>query len=272
MRLILTGATGLVGSSALNQLLALPADQLSRLYILSRKPVPWADHHPNVTVIDHQDFTTYSPQLLDTLKGATGCIWALGVSQTEVNKEDYVKITVDYPLAAAKAFATLADSFNFVYVSGEGVCVFRTDMDPRGGQHGKLTREPQATQTPGLLTPFFGRVKGECEQALLELAREHPSLQPYSVRPAMVDSITDPRVREALLQRPAERTVARRVFRGVVERAIRGVYAPAVSPTPELGRFLARLAMGDGAPLDGHGLSGAGRIISNVAFRREVGL
>lgn len=32
---------------------------------------------------------------------------------------EYVKITVDYPVAAAKAFAGLADYFKFVYVSGE---------------------------------------------------------------------------------------------------------------------------------------------------------
>lgn len=31
---------------------------------------------------------------------------------------EYEKITVDYPLAAAKAFAGLTDPFTFVYVSG----------------------------------------------------------------------------------------------------------------------------------------------------------
>jgi hypothetical protein len=37
-----------------------------------------------------------------------------------INRE-YIKITLDYPVAAAEAFASLSDSFNFVYVSGEGV-------------------------------------------------------------------------------------------------------------------------------------------------------
>jgi hypothetical protein len=31
---------------------------------------------------------------------------------------EYVRITVDYPVAAAKAFSTLSDKFKFVYVSG----------------------------------------------------------------------------------------------------------------------------------------------------------
>lgn len=35
---------------------------------------------------------------------------------------EYNKITLDFPLAAAKAFASLSPQFNFVYISGEGVC------------------------------------------------------------------------------------------------------------------------------------------------------
>jgi uncharacterized protein YbjT (DUF2867 family) len=87
MRLILTGATGLVGSAALNHILSLPPGQVSRLYILSRKPVPIAENQPNVTVIEHKDFNEYSPELLEKLKGADGCIWALGISQNQVSKE-----------------------------------------------------------------------------------------------------------------------------------------------------------------------------------------
>lgn len=87
MRLILTGATGLVGSGALNHILNLPAGEVSRLYILSRSPVPMAEGKPNVTVIEHKDFNEYSPELLEQLRGADGCIWAQGISQTQVSKE-----------------------------------------------------------------------------------------------------------------------------------------------------------------------------------------
>jgi hypothetical protein len=31
---------------------------------------------------------------------------------------------IDYPLAAAKAFSTLSDSFNFVYISGSGASMY----------------------------------------------------------------------------------------------------------------------------------------------------
>ncbi|KAI9736304.1 MAG: hypothetical protein M1834_001190 [Cirrosporium novae-zelandiae] len=246
MHLILTGATGLVGSGVLNHMLSLPAEQLSRLSILSRKPVPMAEGHSNVNVILHQDFTSYPPELLEKLKGAEGCVWALGVSATAVSKEEYVKITTDYPLAAASAFATLSSPFKFVYVSGEG-----------------------ATTSPGLLTPYFGHIKGQCEAALLSLMSKYPSLRPYSLRPAMVDSFGDPKVAEVAGGR---RKGILKVVEYTLKPAIRTVWSSGVSPTQDLGRVLTDLAMGDGERLEGSGMSGDGRTLSNKAMRRIAGL
>ena len=86
MHLILTGATGLVGSGVLQYVLSVP-DKVTKLSVLSRKPVPLAEGHAQVTVIQHDDFSSYPADLLEKLKGAEGCIWALGVSQNAVNKE-----------------------------------------------------------------------------------------------------------------------------------------------------------------------------------------
>jgi uncharacterized protein YbjT (DUF2867 family) len=85
--LILTGATGLVGSAALAHVLSLPVGVVSKLSILSRRPVPMAEGKPNVDVIIQKDFNTYDSELLAKLKGAEGCIWAQGISVTQVNKE-----------------------------------------------------------------------------------------------------------------------------------------------------------------------------------------
>jgi len=74
MKIILTGATGLVGSAALRQCIASSA--VSAVVVLSRKPV--ADELANsdkVTVILHDDFGAYPPELLDKLVGADACIW-----------------------------------------------------------------------------------------------------------------------------------------------------------------------------------------------------
>ncbi|GMG17492.1 unnamed protein product [Aspergillus oryzae var. brunneus] len=186
---------------------------------------------------------------------------------TSLSRE-YVKITVDYPLAAAKAFSGLSDSFNFVYVSGEGVCpTYRTTSSFIFGQ---LTRT-QATQEPGRFTPYYGRIKGECEAALIELSKKYPSLKPYSVRPAFVDAAYDPPTLASVMQRP-DFTVGKRLLFGTFGPVIRQLYSKGVSPTKDLGRFLTDLAKGNGQPLTREGVSGNGWIISNAAFRREAGL
>ena len=84
MHLILTGATGLIGSGVLHHMLA--AESVTRVSILSRRPVPMADGHEKVKVIIHKDFNTYSDELLGQLKDAQGVVWSLGVSQNAVNK------------------------------------------------------------------------------------------------------------------------------------------------------------------------------------------
>jgi uncharacterized protein YbjT (DUF2867 family) len=85
MHLILTGATGLVGSGALDAMLRNSA--VSKISILSRRPVPMADGHEKANVIIHKDFNKYEPEVLEQLKGARGVVWALGTSQNGVNKK-----------------------------------------------------------------------------------------------------------------------------------------------------------------------------------------
>ena len=249
MHLILTGATGIVGSSVLAHVLSLPAGQVTRLSILSRKPVAMAEaaNKPNVKVIQHSDFSSYPPELLQELKGADGVVWALGISQTEVNKEDYIKITKDYALEAAKAFSGLSNNFKFVYVSGEG-----------------------ATLKPGMFTPLFGQVKGETEAALLEMGKETSGLKVFSVRPAAVDPYGHSELRKVS---DARRTAMMyKVGDRVLLPAFRACWPNLVSPTKDLGRVLTDLAMGDGEPLKGKGIKGEGRNVTNAGFRRLAGI
>lgn len=85
VHLILTGATGLIGSGVLQQMLSNEA--VSRISILSRRPVKMAEgHEDRAKVIIHKDFKQYDQALLDELKDAQGCVWALGVSQNDVDK------------------------------------------------------------------------------------------------------------------------------------------------------------------------------------------
>jgi uncharacterized protein YbjT (DUF2867 family) len=85
MHLILTGATGLVGSAVLHHMINSPA--ITTVSVLSRRPVPQADGHPKVRVIIQKDFTKYPSEIMEKLKGAEGCVWAQGISATQVTKE-----------------------------------------------------------------------------------------------------------------------------------------------------------------------------------------
>lgn len=53
---------------------------------------------------------------------------------------------------------------------------------------------------------------------------------------------------------------------------LRGLSSGMVSPTKDLSRVLTELAMGDGKALEGHGVEGEGRTISNVGMRRLAGI
>ncbi|GIC94620.1 putative nucleoside-diphosphate-sugar epimerases [Aspergillus udagawae] len=251
MHLILTGATGLVGSGVLDAMLAMK--EVTKISVLSRRPVKMAEdaHDPRVQVIVHKDFETYDQTVLSQLQGATGCVWALGISQTKVNKDDYIKITKDYALEAAKAFRTLPppdQPFHFVYVSGAG-----------------------STTQPGFFTSLFARVKGETELELAELRRQFPLFRTSSVRPAFVDHAHHEAIKKYLPPRPAYETLFRPL--GPVFRAV----TPGLcSPTEHLGRFLTEMAMGkyEDRLVGGKDVQIVGEmpILENTAFRRLAGL
>lgn len=88
MHLILTGATGLIGSAVLDAMLK--TKDISKITILSRRAVRMADdaRDPRVQVILHQDFEKYDDESLwSRIEDANGCVWALGIGQNDVGKE-----------------------------------------------------------------------------------------------------------------------------------------------------------------------------------------
>lgn len=90
MHLILTGATGLIGSGVLQHMINAPS--ITTVSILSRRPVPQAEGHQKIKVIIHKDFNTYPSEVLAQLKGAEGCVWAQGISVTQVSKESVIPL------------------------------------------------------------------------------------------------------------------------------------------------------------------------------------
>ena len=156
-----------------------------------------------------------------------------------------MKITYDYPLAAAKAFSSLSSPFKFVYTSGEGT-----------------------TTTPSYLTPYFGVIKGRAEAALLELHKADPNLLPFSVRPGFVDPSSHPEIHPFL---PQDKPFVQKLGYALGP-VIRTFLQGSVSPTADLGRVMVELAMGNGEKLEGKGIEAEGRTVSNKGFRRLAGL
>ncbi|KAF5012360.1 hypothetical protein FDECE_1587 [Fusarium decemcellulare] len=252
LHLILTGATGLVGSGVLQAMLA--SKEVNKISILSRRPVPAvaASNDPRVNVIIHKDFQKYETQVLNQLQGANGVVWALGISALKVTKEDYIKITKDWPLAAAQAFSSLppeGDPFRFIYVS-------------RGG----------ATQNPNFMTAFYGRFKGEAETYLSGLRT--PRLLIESVHPAGVDASDHDAIKPYI----PDPGMAYKVMGAFLRPFLTKVMTSMHSPTEPLGKFLVGMAMGKyDRELDAGGkginvLPGGLRVLDNWAFRRLYGL
>lgn len=266
MHLVLTGATGLVGSAVLDAMLR--TKSITKISILSRRPVAMADNakDPRVNVIIHPDFERYDASVLEQLRGASGCVWALGISQTQASSsEQYIKITKDYTLAAARAFVDIPRSedkeedgkrgesspFRFVYVSGEG-----------------------ATQNPGRFSAIFARVKGETEAKLADMTTKGElagRLQADSARPGAVD----PAGHEAIKPYAPEPSWQIKLLGATLLPPIRILYSQAHAPTPMLGDFLTRMAMGEmEGKMEGKGASklGSSWIVGNVGIRRMMGL
>lgn len=68
----------------LHSMLTTPS--VTKISILSRRPVTQAEGHEKAKVIIQKDFSKYEKGVLDELKDAHGVVWALGITSTAVDK------------------------------------------------------------------------------------------------------------------------------------------------------------------------------------------
>jgi len=125
MRVLITGATGNIGTELVRQCLSSPS--ITHITILSRRAPSSLDlSDPKLTFLPHLDFQAYPPALLDTLRSqqVEACIWCLGANSQRVsNRKELETINKEYPVAAATAFKSLAPNFRFIYTSLPGADV-----------------------------------------------------------------------------------------------------------------------------------------------------
>jgi uncharacterized protein YbjT (DUF2867 family) len=140
MKVILFGATGMIGQGVLRECL-LDGGVESVLAVVR---TPTGQRHAKLREIVHPDFLDFSA-IGDELAGYDACFFCLGVSSAGMSEPDYRRVTYDVTLAAARVLAERNPGMTFVYVSGEG-----TDSSERG-------------------RVMWARVKGSTENALLKL-------------------------------------------------------------------------------------------------------
>jgi uncharacterized protein YbjT (DUF2867 family) len=110
MRVILFGATGMVGQGVLRECLRDP--EVTEVFAVGRSTT--GQQHRKLHEIVHKDFSDFSALKLD----GDACFWCLGVTSVGMNEADYTRITYDYTIAAAKAL--VRPTMTFVFVSGRG--------------------------------------------------------------------------------------------------------------------------------------------------------
>ncbi|MFT3981595.1 MAG: NAD-dependent epimerase/dehydratase family protein [Ferruginibacter sp.] len=113
IKIILTGATGMVGEGVL--LHCLQSSEISEVLIINRRHFDL--QHPKLKELLLPDFNKLE-EAADQLQGYDACFYCAGVSSVGMNEADYTRITYDTTLNFAKALLKVNSAMVFTFVSG----------------------------------------------------------------------------------------------------------------------------------------------------------
>ncbi|HEY9176903.1 MAG TPA: NAD-dependent epimerase/dehydratase family protein [Flavipsychrobacter sp.] len=151
IRVIITGATGMVGKGVLLE--CLEDENISEVLLVNRQPIGM--QHPKLKELIHKDFYDLSA-IKEQLQGYDACFFCLGVSAIGMSEEQYIRVTYDLTIHFAETIAH--PGMTFIYVSGTG-----TDSTEQG-------------------RTMWARVKGRTENALLKM----PFKAAFMFRPGII--------------------------------------------------------------------------------------
>ncbi len=153
MKVIVTGATGMVGKGVLLE--CLDHSDITEVLSISRKTSGIS--HPKLKELIHKDFSEFA-SVADQLKGYDACYACMGVSSAGMKEEQYTRMTYDFTLSLARELLKADPKSTFIYVSGVG-----TDSSEKG-------------------KTMWARVKGKTENDLLNLGFK----QAFAFRPGAI--------------------------------------------------------------------------------------
>lgn len=115
MKIILTGATGMVGKGVLLE--CLDDARVSEVRVLARRSSGIT--HPKLKEVLTRDLLDIAP-VADRLTGCDGCFFCLGTTSLGKSKEEYRRVTRDLTLHVAGILLPRNPAMTFCYVSGAG--------------------------------------------------------------------------------------------------------------------------------------------------------
>ena len=153
LKVIVTGATGMVGKGVLLE--CLDCAEVREVLSIGRRPL--GIQHPKLKELIHKDFSEFD-SVAGQLEVYDACYACMGVSSVGMKEEEYTQKTYRYTIALATTLHRLNPQMTFTYVSGQG-----TDSTEKGRQ-------------------MWARVKGKTENDLLKLGFR----QAFMYRPGFI--------------------------------------------------------------------------------------
>jgi uncharacterized protein YbjT (DUF2867 family) len=150
IKVIITGATGMVGEGVLFE--CLQNAKVSEVLIVNRRH--YDIQHPKLKELIVPDFFQLE-KFTANIQGYDACFFCAGISSVGMKEDKYTHITYDTTLAFAKAFLAINNNSSFTFVSGS-----HTDSSEKG-------------------RIMWARVKGKTENDLMKL----PFKAAYNFRP-----------------------------------------------------------------------------------------
>ncbi|WP_419698387.1 NAD-dependent epimerase/dehydratase family protein [Mucilaginibacter sp. NFX135] len=155
IRVIITGATGMVGEGVMHECLQHP--DVEAVLVINRKSVGIA--HPKLKEIIHGNFFDLSA-IESELSSYNACYFCLGVSSVGMKAEEYFRLTYTLTMHVARTLSRLNPNMIFCYISGAG-----TDSNEK--------------------SKGWAAVKGKTENDLMQL----PFKRVFAFRPGFIKPI-----------------------------------------------------------------------------------
>ena len=141
IKVIITGATGMVGEGVLHECLL--HENIEEILLVTRKSCGIT--HPKIKELVHNDFYDLS-SIASQLKGYDACFFCLGISSIGMKEPDFYKVTYTLTMHFANTVSIQNNAMTFCYISGAS-----TDSTEKG-------------------KVMWARVKGKTENDLMKVA------------------------------------------------------------------------------------------------------